>query len=162
MSPTEMDTELPDAFRCLQSFQPAIVHYKTCSTFDSSPTVGNIGRAIEIGLQVFENKCCPLVVGAPTLQRFCVFGNLFARSGLDSAPYRLDRHPTMRCHPVTPMDEADLREHLAKQTELSVRLIDVLALEAAQFAYEEHREHEGIVLFDTLHQQHLLKIQWRL
>jgi 3-oxoisoapionate kinase len=47
------------------------------------------------------------------LGRYTVFGNLFARSGLDTEPFRLDRHPTMRHHPVTPMDEADLRLHLA-------------------------------------------------
>ena len=75
---------------------PKFVHYKVCSTFDSSPRIGSIGRAIDIGCRVFQNRFVPLVVGAPVLQRFCVFGNLFARSGLDSPAYRLDRHPTMR------------------------------------------------------------------
>ena len=39
------------------------------------------------------------------------FGNLFAV--VDGVGHRLDRHPTMSRHPVTPMDEADLRRHLA-------------------------------------------------
>ena len=116
MTPQEMDESLPDIFRMLLSHRPRIVHYKTCSTFDSSPEVGSIGRAIDIGQRVFQNRVVPLVVGAPSLGRYCVFGNLFAKSGLNSAPFRLDRHPTMQRHPVTPMNEADLRLHLSRQT----------------------------------------------
>ena len=37
------------------------------------------------------------------------------RAGSGGAVHRIDRHPTMRQHPVTPMDEADLRRHLALQ-----------------------------------------------
>ncbi|MGL4527962.1 MAG: four-carbon acid sugar kinase family protein, partial [Aestuariivirga sp.] len=38
------------------------------------------------------------------------------------AIYRIDRHPVMSRHPVTPMDESDLRLHLARQTGLPVVL----------------------------------------
>ncbi len=160
MTPDQMDDKLPVAFETLGRLEPAIVHYKVCSTFDSSPNVGSIGRAIELGQRVFRNRCCPLVVGAPVLQRFCVFGNLFARSGLDSAPYRLDRHPTMKCHPVTPMDESDLRVHLSRQTDRPVRLIDVLSLnsEASDWQQLGADEQDGIVLFDTLTDDHLVTI----
>lgn len=159
MSPEDMDVHLPPVFEFLRRHNPSFVHYKTCSTFDSSPTVGSIGRAIDIGLDVFGNRLCPLVVGAPKLQRFCVFGNLFARSGLDSAPYRLDRHPTMKCHPVTPMDEADLREHLARQTLQPIRLVDVLALDDSNFDWQQAiGDGPGIVLFDTLREDHLCRI----
>lgn len=159
MSPDEMEVELPAAFTSLLTHRPAFVHYKTCSTFDSSPNIGSIGKAIEIGRRELKNGVCPLVVGAPSLQRFCVFGNLFARSGLDSAPYRLDRHPTMKQHPVTPMDESDLRVHLKEQTDLPIRLIDVLALDDTSFDWGAAiGEHEGIVLFDTLRAEHLVSI----
>ncbi len=158
MSPAEMQQALPPAFDALLRHRPNIVHYKTCSTFDSSPETGNIGRAIEIGMQRFGNQICPLVVGAPALQRFCVFGNLFARSGLDSAPFRLDRHPTMKCHPVTPMDEADLRVHLGKQTQLPVQLIDVLTLDAEFNWRKSIGDFHGITLFDTLRDEHLASI----
>src|SRR5689334_23686289 len=47
MSPAEMDESLAGIFRSLHSHQPKIVHYKTCSTFDSSPEVGSIGRSEE-------------------------------------------------------------------------------------------------------------------
>lgn len=129
MSRAEMDSTLPSVFEALGALEPRVVHYKVCSTFDSSPEVGSIGRAIEIGQDTFGNPLVPVVVGVPHLQRFCVFGNLFARSGLDSEPFRLDRHPTMRRHPVTPMAEADLRVHLSQQTSRQTGLVNVLAME---------------------------------
>ena len=130
MSRAEMKRELPPAFRALKASNAPIIHYKTCSTFDSSPTIGSIGYALELGRRVFGERCIPLVVGVPVLGRYVVFGNLFARSGLDSEPTRLDRHPTMSRHPVTPMDESDLRVHLNRQTDLPIELIDILTLRA--------------------------------
>lgn len=161
MTPSEMDSHLPESFELLSRRKPRMVHYKICSTFDSSPSIGSIGRAIDIGHGIFRNRLVPLVVGAPALQRFCVFGNLFARSGLDSAPFRLDRHPTMQRHPITPMTEADLRVHLSEQTKRPVELIDVLTLNrgvaAADIQLAEARD-GSIVLFDTLTDEHLATI----
>jgi len=159
MSPDAMDAALPDAFAWLASLRPKFVHYKTCSTFDSSPTIGSIGRAIDIGARVFKSRLIPLLVGAPVLGRYCVFGNLFARCGA-SEPYRLDRHPSMSRHPITPMNEADLRIHLSRQTQRPVELIDVLTLEQGRDAVdarlrERSPENGGVVLFDTLSDAHL-------
>jgi uncharacterized protein YgbK (DUF1537 family) len=157
MSPEEMERALPPAFEALRSSGAPIVHYKMCSTLDSSPRIGSIGRAIEIGRRVFGDRPTPLVVGAPVLGRYVVFGNLFARSGLDTEPFRLDRHPTMSRHPVTPMSEADIRRILAEQTTLPVELVDALTLENAPVA---RRVAAGpgpapIVLFDTIREAHL-------
>ena len=136
------------------SIEPRFVHYKICSTFDSSPEIGSIGRAIDIGFEVFQNRIVPLVVGAPPLRSYCVFGNLFAQSGLNSEPFRLDRHPTMQHHPVTPMTEADLRVHLSKQTSRPIELVDVLTLDNGYDAVcdvlDRVRQPGSIVLFDTL------------
>ena len=41
-------------FTWLKALGARFCHYKVCSTFDSSPTVGNIGRAIEIGREVIR------------------------------------------------------------------------------------------------------------
>ncbi|KAB2752618.1 four-carbon acid sugar kinase family protein, partial [Brucella anthropi] len=38
----------------LKSLNAAIAHYKVCSTFDSAPHVGNIGKAVEIGKAIFN------------------------------------------------------------------------------------------------------------
>jgi 3-oxoisoapionate kinase len=157
MSPEEMERELPPAFEALKSSGAPIVHYKMCSTFDSTPTIGSIGKAIEIGRTVFGERPTPLVVGAPVLGRYVVFGNLFARSGLDTEPFRLDRHPTMSRHPVTPMNEADIRLILAEQTKLPVELVDVLQLDGVPRSsfLVPGGSPAPIVLFDTLRNEHL-------
>jgi 3-oxoisoapionate kinase len=45
--------------------------------------------------------------------------------------YRIDRHPTMSRHPVTPMQEADVRMHLARQGVRDIGLVDIRAHEQA-------------------------------
>ena len=131
-TPSWMDANLPAVFEWLKTLGAEICHYKVCSTFDSSPTTGSIGRAIEIGSQVFSQRTIPLVVGAPQLKRYTVFGNLFA--AYRGKTYRIDRHPVMSRHPVTPMTEADLLIHLSHQTSLPASLVDVAALSAANVA----------------------------
>ena len=125
-TPQWMDEHLPALFERLRSFGAPVVHYKTCSTFDSSPDIGSIGRAMEIGQRALSSAFVPVVVAAPHLKRYVVFGNLFAAAGEEI--YRIDRHPTMRQHPVTPMHEADLRLHLGLQTRMRLGLIDLPTL----------------------------------
>ena len=126
-TPAWMDEHLTPALAWLQTLGAAFCHYKVCSTFDSSPRIGSIGRAIDIGQKLFAQANVPLVVGAPQLKRYTAFGNLFA--AYQGRIYRIDRHPVMARHPVTPMDEADLRVHLGKQTDKSIQLIGVDALD---------------------------------
>lgn len=129
-SPQWMSEHLPGIFAQLGAYAAPIVHYKTCSTFDSSPHTGSIGRAMEIGRSRFHPPFIPIVVAAPHLRRYVAFGNLFAAAA--NEVYRIDRHPTMRQHPVTPMHEADLRRHLAMQTALRIGLIDLPALQSGR------------------------------
>jgi 3-oxoisoapionate kinase len=157
LSPQQMDRDLPPLFGDLRSLGAPVSHYKTCSTFDSSPEIGSIGRAIDIGAEVFGSPFVPLLVGVPKFGRYCAFGNLFARAGISaqSEAYRLDRHPTMSRHPVTPMTESDLRLHLAPQTAKRVALFDVLQYELDAQARAERlaellAEDPDIVLFDLL------------
>ena len=65
-------------------------------------------------MAAFSQAVVPLVVGAPQLKRYTFAGHLFA--AYQGEVYRIDRHPVMSRHPVTPMAEADLRLHLAQQT----------------------------------------------
>lgn len=118
MTPAEMDETLPPIFAAMLDLGAPLLHYKVCSTFDSSPTIGSIGRVLEIARRVAGPRTIPIVAGTPALQRFCAFGNLFARSGTDGRIYRIDRHPIMSRHPVTPMSEGDLLRHFAYQTDL--------------------------------------------
>jgi uncharacterized protein YgbK (DUF1537 family) len=123
--PDWMDRNLPPVFELLRSLGTPVVHYKVCSTFDSAPHIGSIGRAIDIAAGLFDGWI-PMVVADPAMGRFQSFGHLFALA--QGKGYRLDRHPTMSKHPVTPMDESDLGRHLAKQTDKPVDLIDFVAM----------------------------------
>ncbi|HAX20254.1 MAG TPA: type III effector [Hydrogenophaga sp.] len=125
-SPAWMREHLPAAFASLKAFGAPLLQYKVCSTFDSSPATGSIGAAIDLGVAAMGGAWSPMVVGAPRLRRYQAFGQLFAAVG--DTVHRLDRHPTMSRHPVTPMDEADLRQHLARQTPRRTDLIDLVAL----------------------------------
>ncbi|TJX60146.1 MAG: four-carbon acid sugar kinase family protein, partial [Mesorhizobium sp.] len=129
-TPHWMDTHLRDAFTWLKTLKAEICHYKVCSTFDSSPTIGSIGRAIEIGREVFKQDSVPLLVGAPQLKRYTAFGHLFA--AYRDQYFRIDRHPVMSRHPTTPMDESDLLIHLSRQTDLTSGLIDLATLQSEQ------------------------------
>ena len=115
-SPDWMDAELPDIFARLAALKPGLLHYKVCSTLDSSPRVGSIGRAIEIGAAQLSPAAVPILVAAPQMRRYQIFGHLFAGFGEDV--YRLDRHPVMSRHPVTPMMESDVAKHIAAQSDV--------------------------------------------
>lgn len=157
-SPAWMDEHLAPVFTWMKSLGARLNHYKVCSTFDSSPTIGNIGRAIELGMREFAVPFVPLLAGAPALRRYVVFGNLFATANGET--FRIDRHPTMSRHPVTPMDEGDLRLHLSRQTSKRIGLVDLLALEAGQGAARLAEVVEAgseIALFDTLSQASLVQ-----
>ncbi len=153
MTPVQMEAALPGIFTALRQLNARLFHYKICSTFDSSPHIGSIGKACEIGRRVFHSPFVPLLVGAPALKRYCVFGNLFATAGDET--FRLDRHPMMARHAVTPMDESDLRLHLGRQTDASIALFDLLQLSGATELVDQRfaalrQENPDIILFDTL------------
>lgn len=120
-SPSWMDTHLPAIFERLAQTGAPIIQYKVCSTFDSAPHIGSIGKAADIGAELFPGPI-PMLVGDLGMGRMQVFGHLFAQA--DGEYYRLDRHPTMANHPSTPMQESDLARHLASQTNLPISNID--------------------------------------
>ena len=146
-TPQWMDDNLPQVFQWLKALGARFCHYKVCSTFDSAPHVGNIGRAIEIARGVFGQEVTPLVVGAPQLRRYTAFGHLFA--GYQGETYRIDRHPVMSRHPVTPMEESDLRLHLARQTKLPVDLVPATQLGDDRAVDQRVAAAKGILLFDV-------------
>jgi uncharacterized protein YgbK (DUF1537 family) len=165
LSPSAMGRELRTALLALKKLGARHVHYKVCSTFDSSPTIGSIGRAMDIAAKIFPAPFIPLLVAAPSLGRYTIFGQHFARYGIGGAGaiHRLDRHPSISKHPVTPMTEADLRVHLAKQTKKKIALFDISKIELppneCRAALKEIlAETPDIVLFDALNAEHLLRV----
>ena len=162
MPPAQMEQTLLPAFEQLKQTGARHIHYKVCSTFDSSPATGSIGKAIDCGIQVFGNATVPVLGGMPALGRYCVFGNLFARMGIGSNGkiHRLDRHPSMSKHPVTPADESDLRVHLGRQTNKSIALIDILQQDQPVDQWNDNPDTE-VVLIDALYEEQLIKIgEW--
>lgn len=157
-SPDWMDAHLPRAFAALADTGAPVVHYKTCSTFDSAPHVGSIGRALDIGARTLGGVV-PILVGAPHLGRYLVFGTLFARAG--DVVHRIDRHPTMARHPVTPMHEADLRLHLAQQTDARIALAPIDRIEAGEaerLFLQAVDDGAGAILFDGVDEPSLAAV----
>lgn len=149
-SPAWMDAQLPGAFAWLKGLGAALCHYKVCSTFDSAPEVGSIGRALDLGAAAFAQPVTPVVVGVPQMRRYTVFGNHFA--AVNGVVHRLDRHPVMSRHPVTPMDDADLSRHLGKQTTKRIALADYVLLGAEDADAAVARLMDGreeVLLFDV-------------
>jgi len=158
MTPNALERELRPALAALHALGARHVHYKVCSTFDSSPMIGSIGRVMDVAAEIFPAPFMPLLVAAPALGRYTIFGQHFARYGIGStgAIHRLDRHPSISQHPVTPMTEADLRLHLSKQTNKKIALFDILkvalpAKEARAALKKILAEKPDAVLFDALY-----------
>ena len=156
MAPDEMRAELAPVAALFRRLGARVLHYKTCSTFDSAPEVGSIGVAIDTLRPAVDTPWTAIVGGQPDLERYCLFGHLFAAAGSGGEVHRIDRHPTMSRHPVTPMHEADLRRHLALQGQADVR-----SLPYPQYAHDFEAWRapaSGAVLFDVAENAHLQAI----
>lgn len=157
LSNSEMDEVLPTIFEGILQLSPAIVHYKVCSTFDSAANVGSIGHVITLASRTFDTKSVLIVAGNPALGRYCAYGNLFALSKTDHKVYRIDRHPVMRAHPITPMQESDLSVHIGGQGNLSIGKIDIQQLEQtnlSRLVCEASASHDA-VLVDGVTKTHM-------
>lgn len=161
LNPQEMEGELRPVFEQLSKIPTRFFHYKICSTLDSAPHIGNIGRATEIAEKYFKADNIPFLVGAPFLNRFVIFGNLFARIGTET--FRLDRHPVMSQHPVTPMNESDIAMHLSRQSSRKMNSFDLHALAMDKTSRYQHHQNlindKGeYILFDTFSYEDLCKV----
>ncbi|HET6738065.1 MAG TPA: four-carbon acid sugar kinase family protein [Kribbella sp.] len=114
----QMAAEVLPALQRLCELDARIIQYKACSTADSAPHTGSIGRVLELAVDLFPGLPVPIVFAQPDAGRYTLFSHHFARD--DGTVYRLDRQPTMSQHPVTPVTESDLRLHFGAQTELEL------------------------------------------
>ncbi|MEM5388210.1 four-carbon acid sugar kinase family protein [Paraburkholderia phymatum] len=164
MPPAAMADELARVGACFAALGVRVMHYKVCSTFDSAPQTGNIATAIATLRRHFANPFVPIVGGQPGLLRYCAFGQLFAAAGSGTHEvHRIDRHPTMCRHPVTPMNEADLRVHLEQQGMRDVALMDWRAYalpfdEVGAMVDAKLSEGASAILFDVLRDDDLATI----
>lgn len=158
LPPAEMEAELRPALTALAGLHPHIVQYKACSTADSSPVVGSLGRVLEIGREVLGPRAVPMLFAQPDFGRFTVFGQHFAAEG--GVVHRLDRQPTMSTHPSTPMTESDLAVHLSRQTVLPLASVPLPALAGLADRLGDAPE-AGLVL-DALTDDDLATVGWAL
>jgi uncharacterized protein YgbK (DUF1537 family) len=163
MAPDAMAAELEPVGRFFSDLGVRILQYKCCSTFDSAPHVGSIGAAVAALRPFFPNSFLPIVGGQPGLNRYCLFSTLFASAGTGGAVHRIDRHPTMKSHPVTPMQEADLRLHLAAQGLSDVRALHYPAYAGGVEALQRElaaaiASGSGAVLMDVARDEDLIAI----
>lgn len=148
----QLESEVRPALEALLALRPDVLQYKACSTADSSPEVGSLGRVIEIGRALVGTSPVPVLFAQPDFGRYTAFSHHFAADR--GEVYRLDRQPTMANHPVTPATESDLRVHLGAQTGLRIGAVhwptfaDLPPLDLT-------RDDVDIIVLDSLTDDHL-------
>jgi len=176
LAPQAMREELAPVAAWFATLGAAVTHYKCCSTFDSAPEVGNLAVGLRALHTAAHQPRVPVIGGQPSLGRFCAFAHLFASATAGGEVHRIDRHPTMSRHPVTPMHEADLRRHLAAQGLADMAHVDLRQLDggsdddldaawqavrppsASATASAASASPFGTVLFDATTPAHLARI----
>ncbi|TCC62179.1 four-carbon acid sugar kinase family protein [Kribbella pittospori] len=141
LPPDEQEAEIRPILQALRDLGPHFVQYKVCSTADSSPTLGSIGCALEVGRSIFGPAVVPILIAQPDLGRYTVFSHHFAAEA--GTTHRLDRQPTMSSHPTTPMHESDLRRHLVNQTNLRIGAVHLTS-------YPDLPAHDTNATYDAL------------
>lgn len=154
LQPDALAREVRPALEALTALGPHVVQYKACSTADSSPTIGSLGRVLELAREVFGTAPVPALFAQPDFGRYTVFGHHFAAE--DGVVHRLDRQPTMSNHPSTPMRESDLAAHLALQTDLPIGNVPFTAYDDARaLARRLDEAPESALVLDALTDAHL-------
>jgi uncharacterized protein YgbK (DUF1537 family) len=147
LRPDDARREIGRLWSMIEKLDPRIIHYKVCSTFDSGPEIGSIGANLSELAGRFDPDVFAVIGGQPSLGRYCAFGNLFA-AAMDGNIHRIDRHPVMSAHPVTPMREGNLITHLEAQGLHGVRSAFLPELPDSEALVAKLRK--GPVLFDAV------------
>ena len=127
LNPDGMRAELMPVLEKFRQLKVPLVQYKCCSTFDSSTDTGSLGYAIQLMQACWPGSLIPVLAATPEFGRYTLFGHHYARAG--TAVYRLDRHPVMSRHPVTPMNESDLSTVLTQQGFTPSHAVDLRSLD---------------------------------
>ena len=127
LDPDGMRAELIPVLEKFRQLKVPLVQYKCCSTFDSSPDTGSLGHAMQLMQACWPGSLLPVLAATPEFGRYTLFGHHYARAG--TAVYRLDRHPVMSRHPVTPMHESDLSLVLTQQGFTPAHAVDLRLLD---------------------------------
>jgi len=157
LPPAEMANELMPVLENFNQLGVNFIQYKCCSTFDSSPSIGSLGEAIRLMRTLWPRSFVPVFAATPEFGRYTLFGHHYARAG--DQVYRLDRHPVMSRHPVTPMHESDLGKVLSEQGFEPEQLIDLRQLDACEAgpdALAEQLAEDDSAVFDGYTQRQVI------
>ncbi|MEU1973012.1 four-carbon acid sugar kinase family protein [Microbacterium sp. NPDC019599] len=150
----ELADELAPVLGAFRRLGVPFVQYKACSTADSSPAIGSIGRVVEVARATFGPRAVPMLFAQPDFGRYTVFGHHFAREG--DTVHRLDRQPTMSQHPSTPMRESDLARHFAEQTSLPIGSLPFVGYsDAGELAERIAASEDAAVVLDAATEEHI-------
>jgi uncharacterized protein YgbK (DUF1537 family) len=117
--------------------------------------VGSIGCAIEIAQDTLDSQWIPILIAAPKMRRYQSFGHLFAADGDDV--YRIDRHPTMAHHPVTPIHESDVAKHIMLQSAIPIGSLTIEEIETDPVGCLKQKIKGGkqVITLDATCDQHM-------
>jgi uncharacterized protein YgbK (DUF1537 family) len=164
LPPDQILAEVQPVAKLFSALNPEITHYKCCSTFDSTPDIGNLAAGLSALRSPRHGPVTVVIGGQPSLGRYCAFSELYATASEGGEVHRIDRHPTMSRHPVTPMYEADLRRHLKAQgldPVLAVDLRELHSLDDARLASvfdARLKANPAAILFDAVRSEDLTRI----
>jgi uncharacterized protein YgbK (DUF1537 family) len=134
LPPSEARERTRRAIQLLEPRDPRVFQIKYCSTFDSTPE-GNIGPTVDAALEELNEEFTVALPALPVNGRTTYRGYHFVNQQL------LSDSP-MREHPLTPMTNANLVEHLGRQTSRRVGLAPYESVEAGADALR--RRFEGL------------------
>jgi 3-dehydrotetronate 4-kinase len=152
LPPHEARERTRAAIRLLKPRDPRVLQIKYCSTFDSTPE-GNIGPSIDAALEELDEEFTVALPALPVNGRTTYKGHHFVHD-------RLLSDSPMREHPLTPMTNANLVEHLGQQTPRRVGLAPYEAVEAGADGLKKQFERlraEGVsvAIVDCLSDAHV-------
>ncbi len=135
-----------EAVRRAAALGPRTIQIKYCSTFDST-VEGNIGPSLDAAMETLGESFTIATPALPVNGRTTYLGHHFVKGQL------LSDSP-MRSHPLTPMTNANLVEHLQRQTARRVSLTPYSMVTAGAAAirrqWAELREAGGIAIVDCV------------
>lgn len=131
------------------------IFFKYCSTFDSTPK-GNIGPITDFLMERMGTDFTVVCPSYPALARTMYQGHLFVGD-------RLLSESSMRHHPLTPMEDADIVRVMGAQTKHSVGLAPLTVVEAGASLLEAcfddlRKAGRGVAVVDAIDDGHIATI----
>lgn len=150
-----VDSAISQSLEALSFLQKAgcqRFYFKYCSTFDST-SKGNIGPVSDALAEATRSTQVIFCPAFPKNGRTVYRGHLFVHDTLLS-------ESSLSTHPLTPMTDSNLVRWLGKQTDCSVGLLSVEALDATEKNMQESfdnlvAENRKRIVVDALNQRHL-------